>query len=81
MVREDTGAPSKGATCAWMDEDEAVCYNLRDEYSPSEPRTHENYSTGIECCKHSCQGSYSRNISLGKECYKETTVVPRPPNL
>ncbi|PRD34191.1 UNVERIFIED_CONTAM: hypothetical protein NCL1_15354 [Trichonephila clavipes] len=24
MVREDTGAPSEGATCAWMTADEAV---------------------------------------------------------
>ncbi|GFS61643.1 uncharacterized protein TNCV_4312941 [Trichonephila clavipes] len=24
-VREDTGAPSEGATCAWMTVDEAVC--------------------------------------------------------
>ncbi|GFU46546.1 uncharacterized protein TNCV_3010551 [Trichonephila clavipes] len=24
MVREDTGTPSEGATCAWMAEDEAV---------------------------------------------------------
>ncbi|GFW40078.1 hypothetical protein TNCV_5117611 [Trichonephila clavipes] len=56
-------------------------YNVRDEYPPSGPCIHENYSTGVACCEHSLQSSYSKSVSFGTECYKETTVGPGPPKL
>ncbi|GFY08930.1 hypothetical protein TNCV_4661221 [Trichonephila clavipes] len=51
--------------------------NIQDECTLSEPGIHESYSTEVGCCEYPWQSSYSKTVSLGAECYEETTVVPR----
>ncbi|PRD32767.1 UNVERIFIED_CONTAM: hypothetical protein NCL1_19485 [Trichonephila clavipes] len=62
-------------------QDYTAADNVQNEYPPSEPCIHENYSTGAACCGHSWQISYSKSVSLGSKCYEETRVVLRPPTL
>ncbi|GFV42562.1 transposable element Tc1 transposase [Trichonephila clavipes] len=42
-------------------------------YTNLESCAHENYSTGVAFCKHSWQSNYSKTVSLGTECYEEST--------
>ncbi|GFW27556.1 uncharacterized protein TNCV_4282571 [Trichonephila clavipes] len=58
-------------------QDYTAADNVRDEYPLSKPCIHDKHSTGVACCKHSWQSSYSKTVSFAMECYK----VPRPPKL
>ncbi|GFX73674.1 hypothetical protein TNCV_4289901 [Trichonephila clavipes] len=78
--REDI-SPVFGCDSRPKTQDYTTADNVQDEFTPSEPRTHESYSMRVACCEHSPLSSYSKKVSFVEECYEETTVVQRPPKL